>query len=71
VTALVALAGYVFPVANKTPKSMVTFHTAIWPHKKKYWESLNDISAVRFMNIRAATEWTDWRRIHNQNIITP
>jgi len=50
---------------------MVTFHTAIWPHKKKYWESLNDISAVRFMNIRAATEWTDWRRIHNQNIIMP
>ena len=50
---------------------MVTFHTAIWPYKKKYRESLDDISAVRFMNIRAATEWTDWRRIHNQNIITP
>jgi hypothetical protein len=49
---------------------MVAFHAAIWPHKKKYWESLNDISAVRFMNIRAVTERTDWRRIHNQNMIT-
>jgi len=41
---------------------MVTFHAAIWPHKKKYGESLDDILAVRFLNIRSVTESAELTR---------
>jgi hypothetical protein len=61
------LTGYILPVANETPKPIVAFDAAIWPHTKQDWQSFNDTPAVRFPNVRALTDGTDWRPIHDQS----